>query len=49
MSGTAEIKNGVPHIHCVLGREGNTCLSGHLHWARVENWFVNAYIAELTD
>lgn len=49
MSGTGEIKNGVPHIHCVLGREGNTSLSGHLHWARVENWFVNAYIAELSD
>jgi uncharacterized protein len=49
MSGTGEIKNGIPHIHCVLGREGNAALSGHLHWGRVEHWFVNVYVAELTS
>jgi predicted DNA-binding protein with PD1-like motif len=49
MSGTGEIKDGRPHIHCVLGREGDVSLAGHLHWANVETWFVNVYIAELSD
>lgn len=44
LSGTGEIKNGVPHLHCVLGKEGDVALTGHLHWARVENFFVNAYV-----
>lgn len=47
MAGTGEIKDGKPHIHCILGREGDTSLTGHLHWARVENWFVNIYISEM--
>lgn len=47
MSGTGEIIDGKPHIHCVLGREGNSSLSGHLHWAIVGAWFVNVYVAEL--
>jgi predicted DNA-binding protein with PD1-like motif len=49
MAGTGEIKDGIPHIHCVLGREGDTGLAGHLHWARVDTWFVNVYIAELDE
>lgn len=49
MSGTGEIANGKPHIHCVLGREGDSTLSGHLHWARVGTWFVNVYVAELDN
>lgn len=47
MSGTGEIKDGSPHIHCVLGREGDVSLAGHLHWANVETWFVNVYVSEL--
>jgi uncharacterized protein len=47
MAGTGEIKDGTPHIHCILGREGDTSLAGHLHWARVDTWFVNVYVAEL--
>jgi predicted DNA-binding protein with PD1-like motif len=47
MAGTGEVKDGIPHIHCVLGREGNSSLAGHLHWARVETWSVNAYVIEL--
>lgn len=47
MAGTGEIKDGQPHVHCVLGREGDSALAGHLHWARVENWFVNVYVAEM--
>jgi predicted DNA-binding protein with PD1-like motif len=44
LSGTGEVKNGVPHIHCTLGTEGNGALSGHMHWARVDQWFVNVYV-----
>lgn len=47
ISGTGEIKDGKPHIHCILGREGDTALAGHLHWARVESWFVRVYVVEL--
>jgi predicted DNA-binding protein with PD1-like motif len=47
ISGTGEISAGTPHIHCVLGCEGDSSLSGHLHWAHVKTWFVNVYVAEL--
>lgn len=47
LSGTGEIKNGVPHLHCVLGKEGDVALAGHLHWARVENFFVNVYVIKM--
>jgi predicted DNA-binding protein with PD1-like motif len=47
MSGTGEISDGKPHIHCVLGREGDVSLAGHLHSANVETWFVNVYVAEM--
>lgn len=47
LSGTGEIKNGVPHLHCVLAKEGDVALAGHLHWARVKNFFVNAYVMEM--
>jgi predicted DNA-binding protein with PD1-like motif len=48
MSGTGEIKDGIPHIHCVLGGEGDMGLAGHLHAAHVDTWFVNVYVAELS-
>jgi predicted DNA-binding protein with PD1-like motif len=44
LSGTGEIIDGKPHIHVVLGKEGNETLSGHLHSAKVQNWYVNIYI-----
>lgn len=47
LSGTGEVKDGVLHIHCTLGGEGDTALAGHLHWARVETFFVNAYVVPL--
>lgn len=46
-SGSGEIKEGKPHIHIVLGREGDETLSGHLHWAKVKTWFVNVYVIPL--
>lgn len=49
LSGTGEVKDGKPHIHCVLSGEGNVALAGHLHWARIENWFVNAYVLTNTS
>jgi uncharacterized protein len=47
LSGTGEILDGKAHIHCVLGREGNIALPGHLHWAKVNNWYVNIYVMSL--
>lgn len=44
LSGTGEIKAGKVHVHCTLSGENNSALGGHLHWARVENFFVNAYV-----
>jgi uncharacterized protein len=44
LSGTGEITDGTVHIHVVLGREGDVALSGHLHWAKVETYFVHAYV-----
>lgn len=47
MAGTGEVKDGKPHVHCILGQEGDTSLAGHLHWARVDTWFVNVYVEEI--
>ena len=47
LSGTGEVRDGVVHLHVVLGREGDTALTGHLHWARVDAHFVNAYVVPL--
>ena len=44
MSGTGEIRDGKPHIHCVLGQEGDETLSGHLHWAKVKTWYVTVFV-----
>lgn len=47
LSGTGEIKDGKIHVHVVLGAEGNATISGHLHWATVKSFFVNAYVLPL--
>ena len=48
LSGTGEIKDGALHIHCVLGTDdADRALAGHLHWAHVVHWFVNAYVIPL--
>jgi predicted DNA-binding protein with PD1-like motif len=44
LSGTGEVEDGKPHIHCVLGAEGNQTYSGHLHSAKVGSWFVNVFV-----
>jgi predicted DNA-binding protein with PD1-like motif len=48
LSGTGEITDGTVHVHVVLGREGDVALAGHLHWAKVETFFVHAYILPLS-
>ncbi|GAA1419063.1 PCC domain-containing protein [Catellatospora coxensis] len=47
LTGTGEIKDGKPHLHVVLGKEGDGALAGHLHEAHVRTFFVNAYILPL--
>jgi uncharacterized protein len=47
LTGTGEIVDGKVHIHVSLGREGDVALAGHLHWARVETFFVHAYVIPL--
>ena len=49
LSGTGEITDGAIHIHVVLGREGDVAVSGHLHWAKVETFFVHAYVLPVTQ
>ena len=49
MSGTGEVHEGKPHIHAVLGRKGNIAIFGHLHFAKVKEWFVNVYIIPLEN
>jgi predicted DNA-binding protein with PD1-like motif len=44
LSGTGEVRDGILHLHVVLGREGDMALAGHLHWAQVRTFFVNAYV-----
>jgi predicted DNA-binding protein with PD1-like motif len=47
ISGTGEVHNGKVHVHVVAGGEGGT-VSGHLHEAFVDTWFVRAYIEPLS-
>lgn len=47
LSGTGAISDGKVHIHVVLGQEDHSTLSGHLHWAKVNSWFVEAFIVPL--
>ncbi len=48
LSGTGEITDGKLHLHVIGGAEGNQTVSGHLHWANVKNFCVNAYVLPLT-
>jgi predicted DNA-binding protein with PD1-like motif len=44
LSGSGEIRDGKPHIHCVLSREGDITIAGHLHWAKINTWYVAIYM-----
>lgn len=45
--GSGEVIDGKVHIHCTLGQESNIALAGHLHWGKVETWFVSAHLIPL--
>ncbi len=47
LSGTGEVRDGKPHVHCVVSGEGNSAIGGHLHRAVVGPWFVNAYVVPI--
>ncbi|MFC6017454.1 PCC domain-containing protein [Plantactinospora solaniradicis] len=47
LTGTGEVKDGTVHIHVVLGRQEDEAKAGHLHWGKVEHFFVNAYVMPL--
>lgn len=47
LSGGGEVVDGTPHLHVVLGGPGDAALAGHLHWAKVNHFFVNAYVSPL--
>ena len=44
LSGTGEIRDGKPHVHCTLSKEGDETIHGHLHWAKVEAWYVSVFV-----
>jgi predicted DNA-binding protein with PD1-like motif len=48
LSGTGEVTDGRVHVHVTLGREGDVALAGHLHWAKVDTFFVHAYVLPLS-
>jgi uncharacterized protein len=47
LTGTGEIVDGKAHIHCIVTGEDHTGFGGHLLWARVESWFVHAYVVAM--
>ncbi|TDV53913.1 PCC domain-containing protein [Actinophytocola oryzae] len=44
MIGTGEVVDGVPHVHVVMGVEGDRAVAGHLHAAQVGTWFARVYV-----
>jgi len=44
LSGTGEIRDGEPHIHCTISGENNETHHGHLQWAKVDEWYVSVFV-----
>lgn len=44
LSGNGEIREGKPHIHCTLSGEGDAAIHGHLHWAKVQAWYISVFV-----
>ncbi|MEV4524891.1 DUF296 domain-containing protein [Streptosporangium sp. NPDC049304] len=44
MTGTGEIVDGKPHVHVVMGVEGDRGVTGHLHSAQIGHWFARVYV-----
>lgn len=49
LSGSGEIIDGRVHLHVTLSGEGEDTLHGHLHWAKVNTWYVAAYAIGSTE
>lgn len=47
LTGTGEVVDGKVHVHVVCGIEGDVARAGHLHAAKVETFFVRAYVNEI--
>jgi predicted DNA-binding protein with PD1-like motif len=47
LTGTGEVVDGKAHVHVVLGGEDVT-VAGHLHRALVRDFFVHAYVTEVS-
>ncbi|MBB6421813.1 PCC domain-containing protein [Streptomyces sp. AK010] len=43
MTGTGEIRNGLVHLHVVMGVEGDRAIAGHLHESVIGTHFARAY------
>jgi predicted DNA-binding protein with PD1-like motif len=48
MTGTGEVIDGKVHIHAVMGGDDGP-VAGHLHWAKVKDWFVHAYVMPVRE
>jgi len=44
MTGSGEIVDGKPHVHVVMGVEGDRAVAGHLHAAQIGTWFARVYV-----
>jgi uncharacterized protein len=43
MTGTGEIRNGLVHLHVVMGVEGDRAIAGHFHESVIGTHFARAY------
>ncbi|MGW4032807.1 PCC domain-containing protein [Streptomyces sp. NPDC004838] len=48
MTGTGEIRNGLVHLHVVMGVVGDRSIAGHLHEAVIGTHFARAYVIPTT-
>jgi predicted DNA-binding protein with PD1-like motif len=44
MTATAELVDGVVHVHAVMAVEGDRAIAGHLHRAQIGTHFARAYV-----
>lgn len=44
VSGCGDIVDGKAHIHVTASSVDERVVAGHLHWAKVNTWFIKAYV-----
>lgn len=49
VSGSGDIVNGKAHIHVTTSSVNGAVYAGHLHWAKVETWFIKAYVQGMEE